>query len=172
MTVEQYRQLPESIGCIEELHHGEVVRLDYPKAGQVMLQNRLMRLLELKLDRFGVAMVEMPFRYVAEFDLRAADVALVSRARWDGIDPESDLMGVPELVIEVKSRSNTPAQLRELASICLGNGAYEFWIVEPEKSQVTVTRREGAPIVYGVADSIPLSEFGGDALSVAKIFET
>ncbi|MGH9665100.1 MAG: Uma2 family endonuclease [Bryobacteraceae bacterium] len=97
------------------------------------LQLRLLRLLEPKLRQFGEVTMELPYRAVAEFELRAADVAAVLRTRGDAIDPDDNLHGAPELVIEVKSPSNTKNQLRELGALCLANGSLEHWVAEPEK---------------------------------------
>lgn len=114
--------------------------------------------------------METPYRAVAEFDLRAADVAIVSRARWDAIDPEDNLHGAPELVIEVKSPSNTKRKLRELSSLCLNNGSLEFWIVDTQQSSVTVVHRDGSTTLYQSGQSIPLTSFGAGALTVDEIF--
>jgi len=82
--------------------------------------------------------MEFPYRPVAEFDLGVADVAVISQSRSRAIDPEDNLRGAPELVIEVKSPSNTRRQLRELASLCLANGSLEFWVVDLEHIALTV----------------------------------
>ena len=168
-TVAQYRQLPYD-GNLYELHHGEVVVVTRPKSKRYKLQLRLIRLLEPKLRKFGEVAMELPYRPVAEFELRAADVAVVSRARWDTIDPEADLGGAPELVIEVTSPSNTKAQRQELATLCLANGALEFWIVDQTKCTVTVIQRDGAATTYTVGQHISLAPFGGETLAVSEIF--
>ena len=114
--------------------------------------------------------MELPYRPAAEFELRVADVGLVSRRRWEGIDPEDNLRGAPELVIEVRSPWNTQRQLQELAALCLANGTIEFWVVDTEKKSVSVVRREGAAMVYGLGSNTPLSAFGGTDLAVDEIF--
>jgi Uma2 family endonuclease len=170
MTVEQFRQLPEGGEFVYELHHGEVVVVTRPKPRHWKLQKRLYGLLESKLKTFGEVAIEVPYRPVAEFDLRAADVAVVSRERWNAIDPDDDLRGAPELVIEVLSPSNTPRQLRELAALCLANGAVECWIVDPAKKSVTVIEREGGSVVHSSGGSVPLARFGAGDLPVDEIF--
>jgi len=170
ITVEQFRQLPEGGESVYELHHGEVVAMTRPRARHGKLQLRLSRLLETKLKAFGEVAIEVPYRPVAEFDLRAADVAVVSRERWNAIDPDDDLRGAPELVIEVLSPSNTPRQLRELAALCLANGAVECWIVDPAKKSVTVIEREGGSVVHSSGGSVPLARFGAGDLPVDEIF--
>lgn len=170
ITVEQFRQLPEGGEYVYELHYGEVVALTRPKPRHWMLQKRLFELLGPKLKAFGEVVVELPFRPVAEFDLRAADVAVVSRERWVAIDPDDDLRAAPELVIEVKSPSNTARRLRELVALCLANGALECWIVDTDQKSVTVIARDGGSVVYSSGASVPLTRFGGGDLPVDEIF--
>jgi hypothetical protein len=124
MTVEQFRELPPDKGpWLHELHFGEVVTSARPPAKHYKLQVRLAHLLEVRAGNLGVVGIEMCFRAIPEFDLRAADVAFISQERWDAIDPEDNLRGAPELVVEVKSESNTWRELRERASLCLANAA-------------------------------------------------
>jgi len=85
----------------------------------------------------------MPFRAVPQFDLRVADVGFVSQERWSAIDLEDNVRGAPDLVIEVKSESNTWPELRERASLCLGNGCRDFWIVEGKARTITVIAPDG-----------------------------
>ncbi|HMC61219.1 MAG TPA: Uma2 family endonuclease [Candidatus Solibacter sp.] len=172
ITVAQYRQLPDNGEFVYELHHGEVVAMSRPKARHWKLQLRLMRLLEPKLRLFGEVGMEFPYRPLAEFELRAADVAAVSRGRWETMDPDDNLRGAPELVIEVKSPSNTAAQLRELATLCLANGTLECWIVDPKKNSITVIQRDGSTVVYEEGQSIPLAAFGAGSLAISEIFAT
>jgi Uma2 family endonuclease len=169
MSVEQFRQLPK--GEFEyELHFGEVVAMTRPKPRHWRLQKRLARLLDSRLEAFGEAGVEIPFRLLPEFDLRAADVCVISHARLEAMDLDDDLRGAPELVIEVKSPSNSDQQLRQRAIFCLGRGAMEFWIVDTTRKSVTVFHPDGVPAVFSTGDAIPLTAFGGESLSVDEIF--
>jgi Uma2 family endonuclease len=95
---------------------------------------------------------------------------VVSHQRYDQIDPEDNLRGAPELVIEIKSPSNTDRQLRELASLGLANGCTEFWIVDTDDGSVTVIHPDGSILRLHSPQSIPLTAFGGDVLPIAEIF--
>ncbi len=170
ITVEQFRQLPEGGEYAYELHHGEVVAVTRPRASHAKLQLWLSRLLATKLKAFGEVATEVAYRPVAEFDLRVADVAAVSWERWTAIDPNDNLRGAPELVIEVKSPSNTARQLRELVALCLANGALECWIVDTDQKSVTVVARDGGSVVYSSGGSVPLTRFGGGDLPIDEIF--
>jgi len=170
MTVAQYRQLSNRDDVIQELHWGQVVILTRPKMRHAKIQSRLVRLLRPKAEHLGVVESEVAFRALPEYDLRGADVAFISRQRWDTTPDDDNLRGSPEIVIEVLSPSNTKAEIREKAALYLSTGAQEFWIVDPKRRTVTVTRSEGEAGVFSAGEKLPLSMFGGD-LEVAQIFE-
>jgi Uma2 family endonuclease len=146
-----------------------VVTLSRPKMKHAKLQSRLVRLLRPKAEHLGVVETEVAFRALPEYDLRGADVAYVSQQRWDATDDDDNLHGSPELVIEVLSPSNTRAEIREKAVLCLSSGAQEFWVVDPKRETVSVTTRGGVPTVYHSGECIPLSMFDSH-LDVAEIF--
>jgi Uma2 family endonuclease len=170
ITVAQYRQLPDDGGAVYELHHGEVVVVSHPKPWHWLMQEHLVDLLNPRLSRFKVGM-EFAFRAIPEFDLRAAEVAAISRARFDTMDLDDNLHGAPELVIEVKSPSNTKRQLQDYAALCLANGCLQFWILDRDTKSVTVIQRDGSRQTYGLGETLSLAAFGGDSLSVGEIFE-
>jgi len=152
MTVEQFRELPLDRGpWLHELHYGEVVTSTRPKSGQYKLQVRLAHILETRAGSLGVVGIEMPFRAVPQFDPRTADVAFVSRERWDAIGPEDNLRGAPELVIEIKFPSNTWSELRERASLCLANGCQDFWIAEETARTITAIAPDGKAARYSAS---------------------
>ncbi len=132
---------------------------------------RLARLLRAKAEHLGIVELERPFQALPEYDLRSAEVAFISNARWESTeDDNGNLQGSPELVIEVLSLSNTKAEMREKATLCLATGAEEFWIVDPKTKTVTVLRRGAEARLYTGEDQIPLLLFGG-ALAVSQIFD-
>jgi Uma2 family endonuclease len=171
ITVEQFRQLPEGGNYCYELQHGEVVAVTRPSSGHWQMQRRLERQLQPRLASFGEVGTEFAYRAVPEFELRVADVALISRDRFDAMDPKDNLRGAPELVIEVISPSNSAAQLRDTVSLCLANGALECWLVDQKRKAITVVRKDGTTAVYQGAAAIPLTAFGGDSLPLSAIFE-
>ena len=169
MTVDEYRQLPDREDVIQELHWGMVVTLSRPKMKLAKLQSRLVRLLRPIAEHLGVVETEVAFRALPEYDLRGADVAYVSQQRWDATDDNDNLHGSPELVIEVLSPSNTRAEIREKAVLCLSSGTQEFWVVDPKRETISVTRQGSIPRVYQMGDQIPLPIFDGH-LDVSEIF--
>jgi Uma2 family endonuclease len=169
MTVAQYRELPPREDVIQELQWGQVVTLTRPKMRHTKLQYRLVELLRPRAEGKGVVAAEVPFRALPEYELRGADVAFVSQARWTATEDDDNLHGSPELVIEVLSPSNTKTEMREKAALYLSTGAEEFWVVDPKRKQVTVMLRQDGTLVYEIGQEIPLALFGG-GLNVAEIF--
>jgi Uma2 family endonuclease len=169
MTVDEYRRLREREDASLELHWGQVVTLTRPKIGHTKLQYRLVELLSPRAQHLGIVAPEFPFRALPEYDLRVADVAFVSRKRWEAADDDDNLHGAPELVVEVLSPSNTKAEIQEKAALYLSTGCEEFWVVDPKRRTVSVTRRDGETTLYQGGDRISIKLFGGE-VEIGEIF--
>ena len=169
MTVEQFDALPERQDVFEELHCGLLIHSPRPKAWHVKLQMRLSQLLQPAAADQGYVVMELPFRAVAQYDLRAADVAFISKSRWDEVN-DGYLFGPPELVVEIVSPSNTKTQLREYAALCLANGCEEFWVVDHKAETVTVTDKNGQSVQYLAGMNVPIKLLNSVSLPVNQIF--
>lgn len=171
MTVEEFRSLPEDNGPVyHELRHGGLVSVTRPKLKHIRIQKRLERLLEAAIGEAGTVVMELSFRPCREHELRVADVAYVSRDRWEAGDPEDNLFGAPELVIEVLSPSNTVAEIYDKEKLCLENGCREFWVVDPDRRQVKVSTPDGRTLTYPAGQEITLSLLGNVRVAVDAIF--
>jgi Uma2 family endonuclease len=171
MTVAKFRQLPEDQGPIyHELRHGEIIPVTRPKFKHFRIQKQLEKLLEPIAHGTGVVAMEFAFRPLPEHELWVADVAYVSQKRWDGIDPEDNLAGAPEMVIEVLSPSNSAAEIYDEEKLCLENGAQEFWVLDADRRQVKVSTPDGHTMTYQTGQEIPLPLFRGAKVAVDAIF--
>lgn len=159
ITVEEYERIPDPPGGRYELHHGEVVFVTYPVREHKALQRRLRKLLETMAEPFGfIVDTEYPYQPLPENEVWGADVACVSGLR-DQV--KKWLEGSPELVIEVKSPSNTKAELHDKAMTTLaGAGAVEFWIVDAETRTVVVHTKASGMQVYRTEEAVPMPMFG------------
>jgi Uma2 family endonuclease len=166
MTVAEFDAIPNPPGGRNELYHGELVFVAYPKRPHVRAQMHLRRLLEGAAGEVGIVKEEMPFCPLPEHECWSADVALVLRDRWEAIDDW--LAGAPELVIEVLSPSNRATEIRDKRQICLANGAKQFWAVDTSLRQVDVSTPDGHTVTYRGGAKIPL--FFGGSIAVDDIF--
>ena len=160
ITVEEYERIPDPPGGRYELHHGEVAFVTFPVRQHKELQRRLRRMLEALPGAEGyIVDTEFPYRPLPENEVWGAEVACLSGARYDGFDKW--LEGSPELVIEVKSPSNTKAEMLDKAMTTLaGAGAVEFWIVDAETRTVLVHRKASGMRLYSAGEAVPLPMFG------------
>ena len=171
MTVEEFRRLPEDSGPVyHELRHGEVVAVPRPKYKHYAIQLRIRDLLADFAHSIGVVGMEFAFRPLPEYELRVADVAYLCADRMRSIDPEDNLRGAPDIVIEVLSPSNTASEMFEKEKLCLENGASEFWVVDPGRRQVKISTPGGHTITYESGQEIPLPLFGEAKIAVDQIF--
>jgi Uma2 family endonuclease len=170
LTVADYEKLLERPGGHWELHHGEPVFVTFPKRRHKDLQRRIRKLLEQLCEPNGyVVDTEYPYKPLPEHEVWGADIAVVSDSRHDRITNWLD--GSPELVIEVRSRSNTKAELHDKAMTTLaGEDSIEFWIIDPAPQTVTVYNKKSGMHLYTADQAVPLPYFGGQHLFIRDIF--
>jgi len=176
LSVAEFARLPQPAGgARQELHHGESVELPPVKNLHTKLQKRLVSLLEATLNpaEYGVDK-EFPFRPAPEHEVWIADVALFSLAVWEQTADDDYFRGVPAIVIEVLSPSNSASEMIEreeicLRRLCLNNGGQEFWLVDPGRESVKVIRADGHSSVHDAESVIESSALGG-LIAVRDIF--
>jgi Uma2 family endonuclease len=170
LSFEEFANRPDN-GRRYELRHGELAEVAPPMHGHRLIQRRLRRLLESAGGSSGEIEIEMGSRPCAGDEFLIADVAFVSRDRWDNIPLDGYLQGAPELVIEVLSPSNLESEMRNRRRVCLENGCREFWMVDSAQREVKVSTPDGHSVTYRGGQHIPLFFAPGSNLAVDGIFE-
>jgi Uma2 family endonuclease len=122
------------------------------------------------LDSLGELATEFAFRPTEEYNLWAADLAFVTRSRYEATPDDDNLHGAPDLVIEVESPSNTASEFERRERICLRNGCLEFWVVYPSLKAVRVSTPKGEVRRYESGDIIELTVVPGVKIAVDDIF--
>jgi Uma2 family endonuclease len=150
MTCEQFFKLPDPKGDFTyELHFGEVVKVERPRKREYDLQGLIRDILLQKLGRARwVIDIEMPYGLSADYDVRAADIGVVRRKAWDAIPDDGYLIGSPELVVQVKSRSNRDRRMEADAVVHITHGASAVLLVKPERREVVLVTA-ASRTVYG-----------------------
>jgi Uma2 family endonuclease len=85
-------------------------------------------------------------------------------------NPNDNVRGAPDLVIEVLSPSNTAVEMYDREQICLANGSREFWVVNPDRAQVKVSTPDGRTVTYKAEDEIPVPFGSHGTIKAADIF--
>lgn len=172
VTPEAFRQmeLPEDRDW--ELHEGEIIDDKFPSLADRALQFDIAKLLKQALPNDGFfVLFEMPFETGP--NVRSADVGVIAQPRYSVASGAGILTGAPELVVEVRSKSNTKKDLAAYKKLCFDHGTLAFWLVIPEDRTVTVSRQDEAAtsITFEPNDVIPLAPLGDAAIPVNAIFE-
>ena len=170
MTVEQYSALPETESFYQELHHGELVQVSWPKMGEILIRVRIREQLDAALDGHGIVITGLSFRALPEYELRVADIGYIMPGRWEQTKDEDYFFGAPDLIIEVLSPSTTAIEINENIAVCLANGCREFWVVDRRLRQIAVSTPDGLTRTYRYGDSIPLTLAENQALKVDSAF--
>jgi Uma2 family endonuclease len=154
MTVEEFRKLKDPPGFYLELHHGEVVQLGFPNSKHRRLQKKVTDIFLRINGRYGVAEYEFIFRPKPEHELWAADVGFVTHERYDAMDPEDNLVGSPDIAVEVLSPSNTKLGILEKKTLCLATGSQQFWVVDLKRKIIEITDADGSSRTYRMGEKI------------------
>jgi Uma2 family endonuclease len=141
-----------------ELHDGRLVVMAPPGEGHGRRQARFARYLVTEGEErgHGQAYTEVGVLLRRNPDhLLCPDAAFVSAAQLPvRTSPEGYLLTVPELMVEVRSKSNTESEIAEKVSDYLQAGARLVWVADPDARTVTVHRPNQAPVVLAAADTL------------------
>ena len=168
ITVEEYCNLPEREDVVLELHWGRVVELSRPKTWHIDLQDRIADLLKARCGPNWRVRVEMSFRAVLQYDVRAVDVGVASKSRWDAAR-KGYLSGSPEIVIEILSPSNRRKEIADKMILFLSTGTRQFCAIDPNRQTVSVTGTDSKTLIYKMGDEVPFPLLG-TSLKVSEIF--
>ncbi|MBI4543177.1 MAG: Uma2 family endonuclease [Gemmatimonadetes bacterium] len=115
--------------------------------------------------RHGLGIVfaqDTGFKITSDPDtVRPPDVAFVARERADRIPARGYAELAPDLLAEILSPDDAPAEVLAKVADWLAAGTRLVWLVDPERSEVRVYRRDGSLSVLGGSDSVE----GEDVLS-------
>lgn len=100
------------------------------------------------------------------------DVAFVRRDRIPSLPRRGYLSLVPELVVEVRSPSQTWAYTIERGGIWIAHGARVVWLIDPEPRAAWVLRPMAEPVEVGPDGALPAAPaIDGWSLPLAEVFE-
>ena len=162
MTCEEFLELPDPTGEFTyELHFGELVEVGRANREHYDLQRRIRDILTKALGRQRwMTDIEMPYGLTTGYDARAADVGVTLLKTWKAIPGKGFLIGSPDLVVSIKSRSNRDRKMEEDAIIHITHGATAVWLVKPDRREIvsiTATARTVHDMGTSIVVPAPLS---------------
>ncbi len=126
-----------------ELIDGELLTLSRPGRQHGFLASEICYFIRLfdSERKLGIVTVEAGYRPPANHDtLLGPDVAFTRHENLPQSDSRKWTPQMPDLAVEIKSPSNSRAELRRKAAIYLRNGSQLVWLVLPERKAVEVCR--------------------------------
>lgn len=148
LTAEEFAKLPNPVdGSKQELVRGEVVTVPPPSFVHGKVQGRVYFALETynRATKAGQVTVESGVITDTGPDtVRGPDVAFWTFERLPADQVPVVYANVaPDLCVEIKSPSNTPARMTEKVREYFACGARMVWVVDPEERTVTVYTQPG-----------------------------
>ncbi|MBY0513451.1 MAG: Uma2 family endonuclease [Gemmataceae bacterium] len=177
LTAADVARLPTSLATTDvdyELHDGRLVIMSPPGYRHARVGSRFAAMLYLhgELAGHGVACDEVGVLLRRNPDhLLGPDAAFLTSASLPPrLSPEGYLLTVPELLVEVRSKSNTQPEVDEKVRDYLAAGAVLVWVADPEARTLTVYRSGSAEQVVRDADTLTCPLIPGFAVPVANLF--
>ena len=179
LTYDDFLLFPEGDGLRHEIIDG----VHYVTAAPNMRHQDLVGRLYLAIGNFlathpGVGRIFLsPVDVVfTRHDIVEPDLVFVGGDQAH-ILTEANIQGAPAIVVEILSQSTRRRDERIKKELFDRGGVREYWMVDPDRSQVTVFRREGesfdARAVLSAADRNMLTTplIPGFSLSIAELFK-
>jgi Uma2 family endonuclease len=141
-----------------ELVRGRLIVREPPGTRHGVIAARLGYYLSDFVHRHGLGIVaaqDTGFKITRDPDtVRAPDVAFIGRDRADRIPPRGYAEVAPDLLAEILSPDDAPAEVLAKVADWLAAGTKLVWLVDPQRSEVRVYREDGSLSVLRESDSL------------------
>src|SRR5437660_3470185 len=141
-----------------ELVRGQLVVREPPGTWHGAVAANLAYLLGDFVRRHGLGLVfaqDTGFKIGSDPDtVRAPDVAFVARDRTGLIQAQGYAELAPDLLAEILSPDDRPADVLAKVADWLGAGTKLVWVIDPERSEARVYRRDGSLSILREHDSL------------------
>ena len=141
-----------------ELVRGQLVVREPPGTWHGAIAAKLAYYLSDFVHRHGLGLVfaqDTGFKIASDPDtVRAPDVAFVGSERAEIIRPRGYAEVAPDLLAEILSPDDRPADVLAKVADWLAAGTKIVWVVDPERREVRVYRQDGGLSVLGSNDSL------------------
>jgi Uma2 family endonuclease len=177
LTYDDYQALlasPEYADRIIELIDGELIE-KMPSYIPSRLALRIARYFDAYLDEHPLGGIsgEAGGYVLPNGDILIPDVAFVCREKLDP-PPQREVLGAPDLAVEVMSPTDSLRKLRQKAERYLANGTALVWLVLPETRTVEVyDAAANDVVVLGESDTLTGGTLlPGLAIAVRDLFDS
>jgi Uma2 family endonuclease len=138
---------------VERDANGEILVTTLAGSKTSKMNSRITRLIDewAEIDARGIAFDSNGGFTLPDGSMRAADAAWVELKKWELLSSEDQARYAPlcpDFVIELRSPSDSLAELKEKMEQWIANGAQVGWLIDPEEKTVYVYRPGDAPEMH------------------------
>jgi Uma2 family endonuclease len=175
LTYDDFVLFPDD-GRRHELIEGEHVVTPAPNADHQQIAGAIHALIWVYLEEHPIGELFIaPFDVVmSEFTVVEPDILYVSKERAKTALTELHLRGVPELVVEVLSKSTRRRDETVKRALYERMGVSEYWLVDPKAATVRVYRRDGqrfaAALKLAAPEMLQTPLLPGLAIPLERVF--
>jgi Uma2 family endonuclease len=170
VSVEQFDLLLEDGEFRYDLDEGELITMTRPRARHSLVEGNLYFALRSYLEKNPVGKVfNADILYVlGKTTKRAPDVSVLLRPL---IDPDQEIQGAPEIVVEILSPSNRHVDLKRKLGQFFSTGCKLAWVVDPAAQTVEVWESaEGPERVLPKEAALETPLLPGFSCQISKLF--
>jgi Uma2 family endonuclease len=177
LTAEEFAKLPNPIdGSKQELVRGEVITMPPPSFLHGIVQNNVSFLLTSFTRQAKLGRVTVESGVITDTGpdtVRGPDVSYWSYERLPADHVPVVYANVaPDLCVEVRSPSNTPARTTKKVGEYFACGSRMVWVIDPEERTVTIYRKPGdGRVVWEDATLTGEDVLPGFTCAVAEFFK-
>ena len=158
-----------------ELYDGEAIVVPAPNWRHQRIINNLLKILNEYESRAGGGVVPAPFDIVlSQYDVLQPDVVYFGSAKRAVLNPLDAAYLVPDLAVEVLSRSTARRDRGRKMELLGRYGLPEYWLVDPDGALEIYASGGGAQLFpAGVFESGPLESpaLTGLSFDVSRLFD-
>jgi Uma2 family endonuclease len=173
-TVEEFEQLPDRPGALQELDEGELITMSRPRLQHsLIIGNLFVPLRTFVFERdLGIVCIEVEFQLSPD-TVRVPDIAFIRADRAKGIDPEALIQGAPDLAAEVISPTDLAEEVSRKVHQYLAAGCRAVWVLYPKESCVGIHQPAKPTITRWAPESLDQPDIlPGFSIPIADIFST
>lgn len=158
-----------------ELDRGRLVVFVPSGLAHAAVHSRLMRAICSEAERTGGGEAFGRVGIVLSRDpdtVFAPDISFITAAKLPVREsPEGYLETIPDLVIEIRDRNDTTAELDKKVAVYIAAGVRIVWVADPAKKIIVLHQSGRAPRACGESNTLILDEVNPDLkLKVAGVF--
>ena len=177
LTAADVARLPRTLATTDvdyELHDGRLVVMAPPGFIRGHRQNRFGSAFRRFGEDLGLGMagteVAVILRRNPDHILGADVVFLAASQLPPRLSPEGYLLSVPALIVEIRSKTNTQAELDVKVRDYLAAGSVLVWVADPDTRTVTAHRADQLPLIFTANDTLTADPvIPGFAVAVAEL---